>query len=168
LTYGISRGAIKEALSEFQGSWRRFDKMGHFEGAEVISDYAHHPTAVRGTIEAVQELYPDKKILTIFQPHQKNRTKMLFDDFVESLATAEALILPEIYDVAGREEDIDVSALDLANALEVKDKLCFYASDISQTRERTREIAKNYDVILFMGAGDIHDLASELASGAND
>ena len=71
-------------MADFQGIWRRFELVGEVNEAKIISDYAHHPTEVRSTIEGAKKFYPGKRIIVVFQPHQRNRTKKLFNDFVKS------------------------------------------------------------------------------------
>ncbi|MDP3057108.1 MAG: UDP-N-acetylmuramate--L-alanine ligase [bacterium] len=112
----IDAEKIKKSLADFGGIWRRFEIKGEYRGATVISDYAHHPTAVRSTIEAAREFYPERRIVAVFQPHQHNRTKMLYDDFLKSFDSANVLVLAKIFDVAGREEkkDQNVSSQRLA------------------------------------------------------
>ena len=114
-----------KAISEYKGSWRRFEvkkvllkpllKPGFNRHLiTVVSDYAHHPTEIEATLKAAREKFPRKEIWCIFQPHQYQRTYYLFDDFVkvfkEALRPAQGkpqidrLIITDIYDVAGREE----------------------------------------------------------------
>ena len=121
---------IKKSLEDFKGTWRRFETVGEINGALVISDYAHHPTAVAGTIKAAREMYPDRRLVVVFQPHQHNRTRMLFDGFVAAFAKAMAaklvdvIIISEVYDVAGRTSgaDKDVSSKDLVEAIKKREK----------------------------------------------
>ena len=117
LTLEIPVETIKKSLLNFSGIWRRFEIKGKYKNALVISDYAHHPTAVKATIEATREFYPGKRIFAVFQPHQHNRTKKLYQDFIKSFDSADVLILVEIFDAVGREEsdDQNVSSLDLVN-----------------------------------------------------
>ncbi len=91
---------IFKALSEFTGTWRRFEEHGR-----VISDYAHHPNEIKATLQAAREKYPNKKIWCVFQPHQHQRTYYLFNDFVKVFREAkiDKIIITDIYDVAGRE-----------------------------------------------------------------
>lgn len=107
LHFGINVKKIKKTLADFGGIWRRFEIKGNYKKVLVISDYAHHPTAVKATIEAGREFYPDRRIFAVFQPHQRNRTKMLYQDFLKSFDSADLVILSEIFDVAGREEEKD-------------------------------------------------------------
>ncbi len=126
---------IKKSLKNYAGIWRRFEIKGEYKPAAaskklwrgkpalVISDYAHHPTAVKSTIEAAREFYPDKRIFAVFQPHQHNRTKKLYKDFLNSFDAADVIILSEIFDVAGREEKKDQNISSYNMAEDVKKKL---------------------------------------------
>jgi UDP-N-acetylmuramate--alanine ligase len=164
LHLGIDFKVIKETLESFAGIWRRFEKVGTLGGAEVISDYAHHPAGVEGTIKAAKEFYPGKRILFVFQPHHRNRTKKLFGEFVESLEGADDLILPEIFDVAGREHGEDVSSKQMADELAIKSVRAEFAENLDKTGELIKQKAKDFDVIVMMGAGDIDLLARKLVS----
>ncbi|MCK4525275.1 MAG: UDP-N-acetylmuramate--L-alanine ligase [Candidatus Andersenbacteria bacterium] len=155
---------IKKSLENYSGIWRRFEIKGEYKRALVISDYAHHPTEVKATIEAAGQFYPDKRIFAVFQPHQHNRTKKLYQDFLNSFDSADVVILSEIFDVAGREESDDqsVSSLDLVNDLKKGHKRIFYAKDLEETRKLIDEKIEPGDVLLIMGAGDIYKVADEL------
>ena len=178
LTLKIPVDIIKNSLSGYSGIWRRFEIKGKHKNALVISDYAHHPTAVKATIEAARQFYPNKRIFAVFQPHQHNRTKKLYKDFVKSFDDADVLILSEIFDVAGREENNDqnVSSLDLANDIKRRQyslrrrhsrispsERMFYAKNLKETRRLIGENIKSDDILLIMGAGDIYKIADELA-----
>jgi UDP-N-acetylmuramate--alanine ligase len=124
LHLGIDIEKIEKTLAGFGGIWRRFEVKGEYKGATIISDYAHHPTAVKATIEAAREFYPGKRIVAAFQPHQHNRTKMLYQNFLKSFNSADTLILVEIFDVAGREEkeDQNVNSRKLAEDIKKRTK----------------------------------------------
>lgn len=174
LSLGINFETIKETLAEFKGIWRRFEIVGKIkskiwpdENAPVIiSDYGHHPTAVAGTLQAAREFYPGRRIALVFQPHQHNRTKKLFDSFVQSFAGADVLILSEIYDVPGREEseDQNVSSKDLLAAVKEKGLVSDirYGGNLEETEALVSSIAQAGDVILIMGAGTIDKVARKL------
>lgn len=185
LESGIEQNLIKDALAQYTGAWRRFEILGKItglaegkSGALVISDYAHHPTAVAQTIQAAKEFYPDKRLLVVYQPHQIQRTRELFDDFVKVFAQspAEVVILSEIYDVAGREEKDPTKKVSSNDLLEkiilteskllvagIKSSLYYYASDLTETKAKILNEVKSHDVVLIMGAGDIDSVARELA-----
>lgn len=167
---GIPAGRIKESLENFSGIWRRFELKGEYNGALVISDYAHHPTAVSKAIQATKEFYPEKRILAVFQPHQHNRTRGLYEDFLQCFDLADEVILAEIYDVAGREEaeDQSVSSLDIVEDIKktnekLKDHI-FYAEDLETVRKLIEEKTRPGDILLIMGAGDISDVADRLVA----
>ncbi|MFA5188911.1 MAG: UDP-N-acetylmuramate--L-alanine ligase [Patescibacteria group bacterium] len=184
LELGVNADVVKSTLAQYTGAWRRFEIIGKMSGltpdkngALVISDYAHHPTEVAKTIQAAKEFYPDKRLLVVFQPHQIQRTKSLFDDFVKTFAQspADVVILSEIYDVAGREEkDVTkrISSNDLLDKIilteskkliaGVKPSLYYYASDLTETKAKILSEVQSNDVVLILGAGDIDKVAREL------
>ena len=170
LTLEIPVETIKKSLVNFSGIWRRFEIKGKYKNALVISDYAHHPTAVKATIEAAREFYPNRKIFAVFQPHQHNRTKKLYQDFLESFNGADVLILSEIFGVAGREKrgDQSVSSLDLVKDIkqrrhsEMSPSKIFYAKNLKETKELINANIKSDDILLIMGAGDIYKIADDL------
>ena len=165
LKLGISFDVIKSAVESFAGIWRRFEVVGTLDGKEIISDYAHHPAGIIGTIKAAKEFYPGKKILVVFQPHHRNRTKQLFGQFVETLEEADDLIIPEIFDVAGREHGESISSQDLVTELKAKQVNAEYAEDLDQAAEMVRSKLDQFDVVLCMGAGDIDLMARSLING---
>ncbi len=164
----IDPTAIQKGLDQFTGTWRRFEYVGQFRGAAVISDYAHHPTALTSTIKAAREWYPGKRIVMVFQPHQHNRTKRLFDGFTKAFDHADLTIVQEIYDVAGREEAADqtVTSHDLVTAIEQRGKMVIYSEDNKHTLKLLAEHVETNDVVLIVGAGDVYQVAEQLCSQA--
>ncbi|MFC1598338.1 UDP-N-acetylmuramate--L-alanine ligase [Patescibacteria group bacterium] len=162
----IDEEVIKKTLKEFTGTWRRFEILGEYKKALVVSDYAHHPVAVAATIRAAKEAYPDKRVVAVFQPHQRARTKALFEEFTQAFSEADYLILQEIYDVAGREEAeyADISSKKLVDALEEQGQYPVYTPDAEATRVVIDDILEKDDLLLIMGAGDIYLLAEELVA----
>ena len=161
-TFGIQPQVIQKTFAEFTGLWRRFEKIGEYNGATIISDYAHHPTAARSTIQAAREFYPDKRIVAVFQPHHRNRTKNLFNDFLTAFDSADLSIISDIYDVAGRElkADENVSARDLVAAIGKSNIIS--GGDLARTQDLIKQHARKEDIILIMGAGDIDKIARKL------
>jgi UDP-N-acetylmuramate--alanine ligase len=152
-----------KALSEYKGSWRRFE-IKKFEirnsKFEIISDYGHHPTEIRATLKACREKYPRKKIWCVYQPHQYQRTYYLFKDFVKAFQQApiDKIIIADIYDVAGREEKKIKKQVSSEKLVEkIKKKNVIYLSK----GKILNYIKKNWgemDVLIIMGAGDIYKL----------
>jgi len=167
LQLGVKKEIIKKVLKNYHGIWRRFEIVGKLKNKLIISDYAHHPTAVRNTIQATKEFYLGKKLLVVFQPHHHNRTKKLFKEFLQcfnDLTKNDLLILNEIYDVTGREENKDqnISSKDLVKKL--KKLNVFYSNDLNWTKKLIYQKVKDYDIVLIMGAGDIDDIAREIVN----
>ncbi|EKD76703.1 MAG: UDP-N-acetylmuramate-L-alanine ligase [uncultured bacterium] len=163
---GIAAKTIQIGLDQFTGTWRRFELVGQYKGADVISDYAHHPTAIHSTLKAAREWYPERRIVIVFQPHQHNRTRRLFEQFVTAFEEADLTILQEIYDVTGREavEDKAVSSKDLARRIEERGKIVLYSPSATKTKQLLAEHVEANDVVLIVGAGDIYIVADDLCS----
>lgn len=164
IEHGVSFSEAKKTLESFYGTWRRFEKTGEICGRPVISDYAHHPTAVRETIWAAKEFFPGKKILAVFQPHQRDRTLKLFDEFTRVFDDADGVILSEIYDVAGRNEaEKEISSKELVFAIQKRNERqeVAYARDLNETKKMIQKKINDFDVVLIMGAGDIDSVARE-------
>ncbi len=167
---GTSPDVIREVVGNFTGIWRRFERVAEAEDVLVVSDYGHHPTAVAATLDAARQFYPNRRIVLCFQPHHRNRTRHLFLDFVPSFDRADALILVEIYDVAGREatEDADVSSRDLADAVMRHDadrnvhRPLEFVPDAEEALAILKRWKKPDDLILVMGAGDIYRIAGKI------
>lgn len=146
---GIPGEAVSKGLITFGGAERRMQYKGTFNGAEVYDDYAHHPDELAATIEAVRTM-GHKRVVIAFQPHTYTRTKALFDDFVRELKKADYLVLAEIY--AARERNtVGISSKDLAQQIPGS----VYCSTLPEVTEHLRDIAREGDVILTVGAGDI-------------
>ena len=146
---GVPGEAVAAGLATFTGAQRRMQYKGNFNGAEVYDDYAHHPDEVAATIEAVRSM-EHKRLVVAFQPHTYTRTKALFDDFVRELSKADHLILAEIY-AARERNDSGISSRDLQ--AEIPDSV--YCETLPEVTAYLKEIAREGDVILTVGAGDI-------------
>jgi len=169
---GISDKISYQTLGEYKGAWRRMEEQKIKLGKRkvlLISDYGHHPTEIRATIQAIREKYPKEKIWLVFQPHQYQRTFYLFNDFVSVLSQikVEKLILLPIYKVAGREiKKIKqkTSSQKLTEIINKKNpQKAFYIPDLKKTKEY---LLKNFDgdIIIVMGAGDVYELEKLLST----
>lgn len=153
----------RAALSDFAGTWRRFEYKGEFQGVPVYDDYAHHPTEIKATLDGVRELYPEKDITIVFEPHTYSRTGVLFEDFAKAFAYADRVLLMPIY--AAREDNPHgISSRELAvKALEYN-KNVLYVPSYEVAIETLKDATKANDVIVVLGAGNITKLASELVA----
>lgn len=159
------------SLAKFKGTWRRFETFPASLGAKkvtIVSDYAHHPTEVDATLQAVREKFGKKRVHVVFQPHQYRRTYLLFKDFVRVLSRApvHSLLIPDIYNVAGRESGEilkKVSSQKLVEAIQKRsqNKEIYYLPK-EKVLSHLQEKVKRGDVVVIMGAGDIFTLAESL------
>lgn len=162
----VSDKIAYEALSEYNGAWRRFEVIQtDFDGRKltIISDYAHHPTEIRATLKAAREKFRKRKIWAIFQPHQYQRTYYFFNEFVKAFDLADEIILTAVYDVAGRETkkiSKKVSIKKLASSLEKRGKSAHFIENFRKIPQFLRKKVKPEDIILIMGAGDIYTLVN--------
>jgi len=161
---GIPDKVSFKALSEFRGTWRRFEelKIKNLK-FKIISDYGHHPNEISATLKAAREKYPNKKIWCVFQPHQRQRTYYLFNDFVKVFRSApiDEIIITDIYDVAGRETkkiNAGVSAEKLVKKIRKKNVIYL---PVQKIEKYIKENIKTGDVLIIMGAGDIYKLADK-------
>ena len=146
---GIPGEAVTKGLATFTGAQRRMQFKGKFCGADIYDDYAHHPDEVAATIDAVRTMNY-KRMVVAFQPHTYTRTTALFDDFVRELSKADHLVLAEIY--AARERNTTgISSRDL----QAKIPGSVYCETLPEVTAYLRSIAREGDVILTVGAGDI-------------
>ena len=146
---GIPGEAVQEGLATFKGADRRMQFKGQYNGADVYDDYAHHPDELAATIEAVRSMNYQRIVLA-FQPHTYTRTKALFHEFVEQLKKADLVVLAEIY--AARERNtVGISSKDLVQEIPGS----VYCKTLPQVTKYLRSIAREGDVILTVGAGDI-------------
>ena len=146
---GVPGDAVTKGLATFCGAQRRMQFKGKFNGADIYDDYAHHPDEVAATIEAVRTM-DYKRIVLAFQPHTYTRTKALFSDFVRELSKADHVVLAEIY--AARERNtIGISSKDLQEQIPGS----VYCKTLQDVTAYLRQIAREGDVILTVGAGDI-------------
>lgn len=149
---GIDHNAIITALASFKGVKRRFEYHIKSAGLIYIDDYAHHPAELKACIQSVKELYPDKKITGIFQPHLYSRTRDFADAFAESLSELNEVILLEIY--PARELPIDgISSKMLLEKISISKK------SLLQKKEVVEDLKdRKIEVLLTLGAGDVDQL----------
>jgi len=162
---GIKEEIIKSSLSLFSGTWRRLEKKGITrEGVTIYDDYAHHPTEVRASLEALRELYPKgvKNITVLFQPHLYSRTKALFDEFVTCFDQADNVFLLPIY-FARENPDPEVSSEKLAEAIRAHRGEAVAFSSFAEAEEWISKMEMgSKDVFVTMGAGEAYKVAEKV------
>jgi UDP-N-acetylmuramate--alanine ligase len=158
---GIENTIIYDSVSNFQGTWRRFEYKGKTaKGADVYDDYAHHPTAVRETLRALRAK-TSGEIIVAFHPHLYSRTRDLLDEFATAFADADKVLIAPIY--AAREvDDGSISSQILAERIRASGTDAV-ALDFDAIEKMLREVEQD-GTIMTMGAGDIYKIADVLVS----
>lgn len=152
--------ACATSLSEFQGTWRRFEYKGKTpSGVDVYDDYAHHPTAIKETLKALREKTKGN-IFVAFHPHLFSRTRDLFDDFMQAFGDADKVFIAPIY-AAREKDDGTVSNEIFAKQLRVQGVRAQSAT-FEEIESLLKKEPKKGDVIMTMGAGDIYKVADAL------
>lgn len=168
LECGAGVEAVRRGLVGFGGVGRRFQSYGQVAlpaggSALVIDDYGHHPTEMAATLAAARGAYPDRRLVLAFQPHRYTRTRDLFEDFVQVLNTADAVVLTEVY-AAGEEAIVAADSRALTRALRVAGRLepiyCAEVADMPATLLNT--VLQDGDLLLNMGAGSINKVPQAL------
>ncbi len=152
LELGVTANDVKKALASFKGIWRRFEFQVRRDDFVYIDDYAHHPSELDAAIGAAKELFPNKEITGIFQPHLYTRTRDFAEGFAKSLDSLDEVLLMDIY--PAREEPIQGVTSDmLVDLMQNKRKKRVSKENLLQQLELSKP-----DVLLTLGAGDIDRL----------
>ncbi len=158
--FHIDMETICRGLLAFEGTERRFEVKGSFDGVTVVDDYAHHPTEIKATLTAAQK-FPHNHLWCVFQPHTYSRTKALLDDFAEALSHAENIIVTDIY--AAREPDPgDISSKDLQEKIIELGKNAYYISTFEDIEKFLLKKCINGDLLITMGAGNVVTIGEDL------
>ncbi len=163
---GIDDINIAKALAEFAGVGRRFsillDRVCHNRSLTLIDDYGHHPREIAATIDAVRVGFPRRRLVMIFQPHRYTRTRDLYEDFVTELARVDVLILLDVYP-AGEKSIQGADSRALARSLRARGLEPIYLDDTQKLKTLLPALLADGDVVLAQGAGNVGQLARELA-----
>ena len=163
---GLDDAAIRNALAKFQGVDRRLQLLGRVRAGEgeavVIDDYGHHPTEITATLDAVRQAYPGRRVVLAFQPHRYTRTHDLLDDFATVLATADALLVTEVY-AAGEAPIAGADGRAICRAVRSRGRVePVFVAKVEELATSLRNILRDGDVVLAMGAGNISAVAHAL------
>ena len=160
---GVTDDAAKQGLEDFKGVARRFTRMGEFDGAVVIDDYAHHPVEISAALEAARQAFSGK-VIALAQPHRYSRLQSLFDDFAGAFGEADEVLVLPIF-AAGEAPVKGFEAEDLARAIAARGHRAVSApgfDDPEQLAGLLRGQVGPDDVIIGMGAGSITRIAASL------
>ena len=169
---GVGSAAIARALHTFQGIGRRFNVKGEIDfgrgKALVVDDYGHHPRELEAVFAAARGGWPERRLVVAFQPHRYSRTRDLFDDFAAVLSSVDSLVLTEVY-AAGEQPVVGADGKSLARAIRLRGRIdpvvVPSAQDLPQLLP---DLLQDGDLLLVMGAGDIGQVANQLATSGFD
>jgi UDP-N-acetylmuramate--alanine ligase len=164
----IPDAAIQSALLGFQGIDRRLQVVGELRLREgdvtVVDDYGHHPTEIAATLDALRQAYDGRRIVLVFQPHRFTRTRDLLDDFARVLATADALLVTEVY-AAGESPIEGADGRAICRAVRSRGKVePVFVPQVDEIANAVNDLLRPGDVIAMMGAGSISAVAHDLAA----
>ncbi len=154
---GVTDEEIKRAMASFRGVDRRFDFKLKTDRIVFLSDYAHHPAEIAQSVRSIRELYQDKKITAIFQPHLYTRTRDFYHEFADSLSLLDEVILTDIY--PAREEPIPgVSSQLIYDQLRPGIEKCLCRKEDVLALLETKDI----EVLIVLGAGDMDNYVPQI------
>tara|TARA_B100000745_G_scaffold200034_1_gene131942 strand:+ start:13490 stop:14938 length:1449 start_codon:yes stop_codon:yes gene_type:complete len=167
---GVDIQAAIRALKGFEGIGRRFQSYGDFPCGEgqvtLIDDYGHHPSEVAATLQAVRASWPDRRTITIFQPHRYSRTRDLYDDFVKVLTETDVLMLLDVY-AAGEPPVPGADSRALCRSIRMLGQVePVHIEDADMLKQVLPKLASPGDVVLTLGAGNIGAIAKDLAKNS--
>ena len=166
---GIPDEALCRALAEFKGVGRRFQSYGDVKLVDggamtVIDDYGHHPVEMAATLAAARGAFPGRRLVLAFQPHRYTRTRDCFEDFVEVIGRADAVLMTEVY-AAGEAPLVAADGRALVRALRVAGAVePLFVAELSDMADAVLKQAQAGDVLLCMGAGNISTLAGQVVA----
>lgn len=164
---GLDDDSIVQGLAKFNGVGRRFQVYGEFETGQgqvmLVDDYGHHPREVAATIAAIRDGWPERRLVTLYQPHRYTRTRDLYEDFVQVLSETDGLVLMEVYP-AGEKVIPGADGRSLCRSIRQRGQVepVFMERDEDPFKVLTG-VLQDGDILLTQGAGDIGSLASGLA-----
>ncbi len=148
---GFGPSEAVQALATFSGVGRRFEHKGLIRGIDVVDDYAHHPDEIGAVVAAARLSYPNRRVVVVHQPHTFSRTKSLLEEFAVALDLADTVVLLDIYP-SGETDTLGISSNDILARLTVT---AVAAEGPDDAATKTAALAREGDVILTLGAGDI-------------
>ena len=161
LGYGPERAA--EALAGFTGVRRRQEELGESGGVLVVDDFAHHPTAVKGTIQAVRARYPGRRITAVFEPRSNTSRRRIFQrEFAEALAGADNIIVAGVFGAEKIPAGERLDPEEVAKAVRAAGREAFYIQDVDRIVERLGRTSRPGDLILIMSNGGFGGIQGKL------
>jgi UDP-N-acetylmuramate: L-alanyl-gamma-D-glutamyl-meso-diaminopimelate ligase len=166
---GLAPEELAPALQTFQGVKRRLETVGEFRGITVLDDFAHHPTAVAATLEAVRQGYPGRRLVAVFEPRTNTSRRSIFQEpYAQAFDEADLIIVREPPDLWKAPEDDRFSSAQLAADLIARGKRAFSFPDTDILLEALLPLLQPGDVALIMSNGDFDHLIPRLCKALRD
>ncbi len=166
---GVSTGEIARSLPRFAGVRRRLEVRGEKGGIVVVDDFAHHPTAVRGTLQAARSRWPDRRIWALFEPRSNTAGRKIFEaDYADAFSGADALVVAPVFHAGRLSPDARMNRDALVACFERSGKPAFAPVSIDEIPGILREHARAGDVLLLMSSGAFGGLPATLLAGLAD
>lgn len=169
--FGAEWAHIRDGLASYTGVDRRFERLGTEDGVDIVDDYAHHPTEIESALAATRELFPDRRLVAVFQPHLYSRTRDFAVEFGRALSGADVAFVTDIFParedpIPGVTGELVATAVDTSSGTEVH-----YHPSLGPLPEALRAFLKEGDVLLTLGAGSIEEVGPRtkaLLAGGRD
>lgn len=158
----IKKEVVAKVLKEFKGAKRRLEYVGEVNGSMVYDDYGHHPTEMLATISALRSKFPNKKLVTVFWPHQYKRVLALKDEFIKVLSKSDEVVLKPIFLVPGRDNILNISSEDLTAGLKEKAVKAKVLDNDKEIVSYLKKISTENKIILTIGIPPIYKVAEQL------
>jgi UDP-N-acetylmuramate--alanine ligase len=168
----IDDASLQRALQTFAGIGRRFQMNGEIglQGGSVlfVDDYGHHPSEIAATLAAVRSGWPERRLVTVFQPHRYSRTRDLFDDFAQVLVETDVLLITEVY-AAGEEPLAGADGRALCRAIRNRGRVDpVFVENLNDLADVLGGVLQPGDLVLTLGAGSIGVAAAALPEALGD
>lgn len=162
-TLGLAIEDIIKAVENYKGTHRRLEYKGNINDIVFMDDYAHHPTEIKVTLNALKK--SDRRVICIFQPHTYTRTKILLNEFSKAFSEVDKLIITDIF--AAREKDNgEIHSLDLVNSIKNNNVDVTYIKEFHDIEEYILSHAENGDTVVTMGAGDVYLIGENILNSS--
>lgn len=160
---------IREELNHFSGVKRRMEIYDKINDIIIMDDYAHHPTEIASTLEALREFYKDRRILVVFRPSQYSRNKALLSQYGKAFKLSDLAIIPRTYQPVGRDkEDKEIDSQRIVEEIEKNGQKALYLPEFTDVLDYLKNESKPNDLIVTMGLGPLYELTKEIQAALKE
>jgi UDP-N-acetylmuramate--alanine ligase len=159
---GITWEKIRSGLAAYSGASRRFEQIGRKKDIMFYDDYAHHPAEITATLSTAKLIYPEHRIIAVFQPHTYSRTKSLMPEFSRAFKDADLVIISELYASARETHRNGYGGNILADLINRNGTNTMYRKTPEEIEVLLKDKLRKSDIVIFMGAGDIFNWARRI------